>query len=50
MLNSIFSLANMRALLPTIQPIADSLFELLRAELPADGSKCIDMAAELEVY
>ncbi|TBU25896.1 cytochrome P450 [Dichomitus squalens] len=38
MLNPIFSLANMRALLPTIQPIADSLLELLRAELPADGS------------
>ncbi|TFK83083.1 cytochrome P450 [Polyporus arcularius HHB13444] len=38
MLNPVFSLANMRSLLPTIQPIADTLFEHLRGELPEDGS------------
>ncbi|KAI0716728.1 cytochrome P450 [Earliella scabrosa] len=38
MLNPVFSLANMRSLLPTIQPIADKLLERLRSELPKDGS------------
>ena len=41
MLNPVFSLANMRSLLPTIQPIADKLLERLRSELPKDGSKCL---------
>ncbi|RPD61381.1 cytochrome P450 [Lentinus tigrinus ALCF2SS1-6] len=38
MLNPAFSLANMRKLLPTIQPIVDSLAELISAVLPSDGS------------
>ncbi|OJA12274.1 hypothetical protein AZE42_08148 [Rhizopogon vesiculosus] len=38
MLNPVFSLANMRNLLPVIQPIADQLRTILTAELPADGS------------
>ncbi|KAJ8583895.1 cytochrome P450 [Rhizopogon salebrosus TDB-379] len=38
MLNPVFSLANMRSLLPVIQPIADQLRTILTAELPADGS------------
>ncbi|KIJ54811.1 hypothetical protein M422DRAFT_64043 [Sphaerobolus stellatus SS14] len=44
MLNPVFSLANMRDLLPIIQPIADKLCEIFRSEvLSEDGSKEIDM-------
>jgi hypothetical protein len=39
MLNPVFSLANMRSLLPVIQPIADQLRTILTAELPADGCR-----------
>ncbi|KAG2032102.1 cytochrome P450 [Suillus americanus] len=38
MLNPVFSLANMRDLLPVIQPIADQLRTILSAKIPADGS------------
>ncbi|KIK99980.1 hypothetical protein PAXRUDRAFT_30155 [Paxillus rubicundulus Ve08.2h10] len=38
MLNPVFSLANMRDLLPIIQPIADKLCVILNSQLPADGS------------
>ncbi|KAF8875068.1 cytochrome P450 [Infundibulicybe gibba] len=38
MLNPVFSLANMRDLLPIIQPIADSLRGKLLSQLPPDGS------------
>ncbi|KAG6373384.1 cytochrome P450 [Boletus reticuloceps] len=38
MLNPVFSLANMRDLLPIIQPIADELCTILRSQLPSDGS------------
>ncbi|KAF9223682.1 cytochrome P450 [Gyrodon lividus] len=38
MLNPVFSLANMRDLLPIIQPIADKLCLILRSQLPTDGS------------
>ncbi|KAG1744162.1 cytochrome P450 [Suillus paluster] len=38
MLNPVFSLANMRDLLPVIQPIADQLRTILMAKIPADGS------------
>lgn len=37
MLNPVFSLANMRDLLPVIQPIADQLRTILNAKIPADG-------------
>ncbi|TBU48058.1 cytochrome P450 [Dichomitus squalens] len=44
MLNSVFSLANMRAVLPVIQPIADTLLGQLCAALPEDGgAKEIDV-------
>jgi hypothetical protein len=39
MLNPVFSLANMRDLLPVIQPIADQLRTILNAKIPADGCK-----------
>lgn len=39
MLNPVFSLANMRGLLPVIQPIADQLRTILNAKIPADGCK-----------
>lgn len=39
MLNPVFSLANMRDILPAIQPIADQLRTILTAELPADGCR-----------
>ncbi|KAH7913518.1 cytochrome P450 [Hygrophoropsis aurantiaca] len=38
MLNPVFSLANMRDILPIIQPIAGKLRSILVSELPADGS------------
>ncbi|KAI0922504.1 hypothetical protein AcW1_002875 [Taiwanofungus camphoratus] len=38
MLNPVFSLANMRELLPIIQPIADKLREVLLTQIPSDGS------------
>ncbi|KAF8134953.1 cytochrome P450 [Boletus edulis] len=38
MFNPVFSLANMRDLLPIIQPIADELCTILRSQLPSDGS------------
>ncbi|KAH9899237.1 cytochrome P450 [Cubamyces lactineus] len=38
LLNPVFSLANLRAILPRIQPIANELTARLRAELPQDGS------------
>ena len=38
MLNPVFSLANMRSLLPEIQPIADVLLKGIRGEIPHDGS------------
>ena len=37
MLNPVFSLANMRAVLPTVAPIADKLLERIRAQLPEGG-------------
>ncbi|OBZ67348.1 hypothetical protein A0H81_12650 [Grifola frondosa] len=44
MLNPVFSLANMRELLPVIQPIATKLFSVLLEQLPTDGgSKEIDL-------
>lgn len=36
MLNPVFSLANMRDLLPIIQPIADRLCIILQSQLPSD--------------
>lgn len=39
MLNPVFSLANMRLLLPEVQPISDILLEQLRSQVPEDGSK-----------
>jgi cytochrome P450 len=38
MLNPVFSLANMRDLLPIIQPIADRLCIILQSQLPSDRS------------
>ncbi|KAF8558177.1 cytochrome P450 [Imleria badia] len=38
MLNPVFSLANMRDLLPIIQPIADELCAILQSQLPSDHS------------
>ncbi|KAF9243490.1 cytochrome P450 [Melanogaster broomeanus] len=38
MLNPVFSLANMRDLLPIIQPIADKLCVILKSQLATDGS------------
>ncbi|KAH0833223.1 cytochrome P450 [Lanmaoa asiatica] len=38
MLNPVFSLANMRELLPIIQPIADRLCIILQSQLPTDRS------------
>ncbi|KZT05458.1 cytochrome P450 [Laetiporus sulphureus 93-53] len=43
MLNPVFSLANMRDLLPIIQPIADQLLAALLTELPPDGEKEINI-------
>ncbi|KAI0047498.1 cytochrome P450, partial [Auriscalpium vulgare] len=44
MLNPVFSLANMRVLLPIIQPIADKLRELLTSQVQESGeSKEIDV-------
>ncbi|KAI0323815.1 cytochrome P450 [Cubamyces sp. BRFM 1775] len=37
LLNPVFSLANLRAVLPRIQPIANELTARLQAELPQDG-------------
>lgn len=37
MLNPVFSLANMRDLLPIIQPIADKLCGILYSQLPSDN-------------
>jgi cytochrome P450 len=37
MLNPVFSPANMRELLPTIQPIAGKLLATLVSQLPSDG-------------
>ncbi len=39
MLNPVFSLANMRLLLPEVQPISDILLERLRSQVPDDGGK-----------
>jgi len=36
MLNPVFSLANMRDLLPIIHPIADRLCKMLQSQLPSD--------------
>ncbi|KIK38713.1 hypothetical protein CY34DRAFT_90524 [Suillus luteus UH-Slu-Lm8-n1] len=38
LLNPVFSTSNMRALLPTLQPIARKLTSILLAKLPDDGS------------
>ncbi|KAH9941744.1 cytochrome P450 [Epithele typhae] len=44
MLNPVFSLANMRELLPTIQPIADELLRGIMSEVSPDGgAKEIDL-------
>ncbi|KAH9941748.1 cytochrome P450 [Epithele typhae] len=44
MLNPVFSLANMRELLPTIQPIADELLRGIMTEVPPDGgAKEVDL-------
>ena len=37
MLNPVFSLANMRKLLPVIQPIANKLLDGIKADLPENG-------------
>lgn len=39
MLNPVFSIANMRALSPVIQPIADKLCMILNSQLHVDGSE-----------
>lgn len=38
MLNPVFSMANMRDLLPLIQPIADKLCGIIRAKIPQSGT------------
>ncbi|PIL23347.1 cytochrome P450 [Ganoderma sinense ZZ0214-1] len=44
MLNPVFSLANMRSVLPTIVPIADKLLERIREGLPKGGGSAeVDM-------
>ncbi|KAI0760300.1 cytochrome P450 [Fomes fomentarius] len=43
MLNPNFSLANMRLLLPEVQPITDILLERLRSQVPEDGLREIDL-------
>ncbi|TBU25938.1 cytochrome P450 [Dichomitus squalens] len=44
MLNPVFSLANMRAVLPTVAPIANKLLERIQAQLPEGGG-----TAEIDV-
>lgn len=41
MLNPVFSLANMRSVLPTTVPIAEKLLDRIREQLPKDGGICI---------
>ncbi|KAI0370531.1 cytochrome P450 [Pilatotrama ljubarskyi] len=43
LLNPVFSLANLRHILPGIQPIADELIEGLRRSVPQDGASSTEM-------
>lgn len=43
LLNPVFSTSNMRALLPTLQPIARKLTSILLAKLPDDGCKLLNI-------
>ncbi|KAI1794444.1 cytochrome P450 [Ganoderma leucocontextum] len=45
MLNPVFSLANMRSVLPTVVPIAEHLLERIREQLPKGGG-----SAEVDMY
>jgi len=40
-LNPVFSLANMRELLPVIQPIASKMRSVLLSQLPDDGGETV---------
>ena len=44
MLNPVFSLANMRSVLPTIVPFADKLLNRIREQLPKDGGKPVHLS------
>ena len=43
MLNPVFSVGNMRALLPTVQHLADTMLELFSDIVPTDGSESVGL-------
>lgn len=49
MLNPVFSLANMRQLLPVIQPIANGLLAAIKGKVPEDGSESSVLSSFMNV-